>query len=125
MPSFKIIRLPVLEKKIFKGFYHIWVWWPSWSCDLENNTNFGAPFPRRLHIKPGFDWPRGFREQIFENGGRTPTDELRLDGYTISSPCEPNCSGELKTAFYRRGTDYLSHIMRKPVFCIRGDKGTD
>ena len=17
------------------GFYHIWVWWPSWSCDLE------------------------------------------------------------------------------------------
>ena len=17
------------------GFFHIWVWWPSWSCDLE------------------------------------------------------------------------------------------
>ena len=24
-------------------------------------TNFGAPFPRRLHIKFGFDWPSGFR----------------------------------------------------------------
>ena len=27
---------------------------------------------------------------------RTPTDGRRLDGYTISSPCEPNGSGELK-----------------------------
>ena len=30
--------------------------------------------------------------------GRTPTDGRRLDGYTISSPCEPNGSGELKTS---------------------------
>ena len=22
--------------KIFKGFYHIWTWWPSWSCDQYN-----------------------------------------------------------------------------------------
>ena len=27
--------------------------------------------------------------------GRQTTDERRLDGYTISSPCEPNGSGEL------------------------------
>ena len=33
MTSFKIIGHPVLEKKIFKGFYHIWAWRPSWSCD--------------------------------------------------------------------------------------------
>ena len=26
-------------------------------------TNFGSPFPRRLHIKFGFDWLRGFREE--------------------------------------------------------------
>ena len=35
---------------------------------------------------------------MFENvydDGRT-TDGRRLDGYTISSPCEPNGSGELK-----------------------------
>ena len=24
--------------------------------------NFGTPFPRRLHIKFGFDWPRGFND---------------------------------------------------------------
>ena len=23
-------------------------------------TNFGSPFPRRLHIKFGFDWPSRF-----------------------------------------------------------------
>ena len=32
---------------------------------------------------------------MFENGGCT-TDGHRLDGYTISSPCEPHGSGELK-----------------------------
>ena len=25
--------------------------------------NFRSPFPRRLHIKFGFDWPSGFREE--------------------------------------------------------------
>ena len=39
-------------------------------------------------------------EKIFENGGRTDagqtTEGRRLDGYTISSPCEPNGSSELK-----------------------------
>ena len=24
-------------------------------------ANFGSPFPRRRHIKFGFDWPSGFR----------------------------------------------------------------
>ena len=26
-----------------------------------NYINFRSPFPRRLHIKFGFDWPSGFR----------------------------------------------------------------
>ena len=29
----------VLEKKIFKGFYHIWAWWPSWSMDSNHFSN--------------------------------------------------------------------------------------
>ena len=37
---------------------------------------------------------------MFENGGRTTTDGWTPEhGYTISSPCEPNGSGELKTNF--------------------------
>ena len=59
-----------------------------------------------LHVKFGFDWLSCFRvseEKIFENGGRR-TDGRRTDGrttehgYTISSPCEPDGSGELKTS---------------------------
>ena len=32
-------------------------------------------------------------EIVYDDDGRT--DGCRLDGYTISSPCEPNGSGEL------------------------------
>ena len=38
-------------------------------------------------------------EIVYDDGRRTDdgrTDGRRLDGYTISSPCEPNGSGELK-----------------------------
>ena len=36
IPSFVRNGLPVLEKKTFKGFYHIWAWRPSWSCDQHH-----------------------------------------------------------------------------------------
>ena len=38
-------------------------------------------------------------EIVYDDGRTTDdgqTDGRRLDGYTISSPCEPNGSGELK-----------------------------
>ena len=47
----------------FLNFYHIWAWAPSWSCDLDHLYKLSFPFPRRLHIKFGFDWPSGFREE--------------------------------------------------------------
>ena len=46
-----------------KGFYHIWVWQPSWSCDPDTANKLSFPLPRRLHIKFGIDWPSGFREE--------------------------------------------------------------
>ena len=74
-------------------------------------TNFRSPYPSRLHIKFGFDWPSGFGEEDVWNcwrrtdgrrttdDGRQTTDDGRTPdhGYTISSPCEPNGSGELIT----------------------------
>ena len=50
-------------------------------------TNFGSPFTRRLHIIFGFDWLSGFRDDL-ENGGLTPTDGRRFDGYTLNHPVE-------------------------------------
>ena len=49
----------------------------------------------------GFDWPSGFREEgllKWFTDGRC-TDRRWLDGYTISSPCDPNGSGEIKDIF--------------------------
>ena len=76
MPSFVKIGPPVLEKKIFKVFTiygrgghlgHV-----TWTIYI----NFRSPFPRRLHIKFGFDWPSGFREEDllkwWTDDGRAP-----------------------------------------------------
>ena len=59
--KFHEIGPPVLEKKIFKVFAiyghgghlgHV-----TWTI----YKNFRSPYPRRLHIKFGFDWSSGFR----------------------------------------------------------------
>ena len=31
--------------------------------------NFLSPFPRRCHMKSGFDWTSGFRKEELKNGG--------------------------------------------------------
>ena len=51
------------EEDCLRDFYHIRVWWPSWSCDPDARTNFRSPYPWRLHTKFGFDWPSGFVEE--------------------------------------------------------------
>ena len=48
----------------FKGFYQIWVWRPSLSCDTDPRTNVRSPDPWRLHMKFGFDWPSAFGEDV-------------------------------------------------------------
>ena len=30
----------------FMGFYHIWAWWPSCSCDLDNVYKLLFPLPK-------------------------------------------------------------------------------
>ena len=83
MHSFKFIRLPFLEK-IFKGFYHIWAWWLSWSCELNHLYKIWSPFPMMLHIKFAIDWPSDFRE---EDLWKWWMDRCCVEGYTIGSPC--------------------------------------
>ena len=41
----------VLEKKIFKGFYYIWAWQPSWLMDRDFLAIVHSPAPRRHHMK--------------------------------------------------------------------------
>ena len=57
-----------------------------------------------LHVKLALIGQAVSEKKIFENSGRRTTDGRRTDGrttehgYTISSPCEPDGSGELKSA---------------------------
>ena len=32
------------RRRFLKGFYHIWAWWPSWSCDQHHVHVFSFPF---------------------------------------------------------------------------------
>ena len=47
--------------------------------------------------------------------GRRTTDGRRLDGYNISSPCEPNGSGELKMKALECSQDF-SHYKSMGIF---------
>ena len=93
IPSFLVIGPPVPEKKIFEmGFtiygrgghlghvtsimstdFHFLVpgsfhkkmvaWRPSWSCDPDAVSILSSPYPRRHHIKFGYEWASGFGEE--------------------------------------------------------------
>ena len=41
---------PVLVK-IFKGFYHIWAWRPSCSCDPDAANKLSFPLPKEAPHK--------------------------------------------------------------------------
>ena len=43
-----------------KGFYHIWAWRPSWSCDPHAVNKISFPLPKDAPHKSGFDWLSGF-----------------------------------------------------------------
>ena len=55
-----------------------------------------------------------------DDGRRTTDDGRRLDGYTISSPCEPNGSGELtmKGSRWPSGSERSGVQYLPPPFCI-------
>ena len=62
--KFQDNRTPGFGEDIFKGFYHIRAWLPSWSCDLNHLCQISfSLLPKRLLMKFGIDWPSGFREE--------------------------------------------------------------
>ena len=60
MPSFKIIDLLVLEKKIVKDFAIYSHGGHLGHVTLTININLCSSNPKILHIKFGFDWSSGY-----------------------------------------------------------------
>ena len=74
-----------------KGFYHIWVWRPSWSCDPDAANKFSFPFPKEAPHQIWLQSGKRFQRRCFnivDNDGRTKTDDRWTTdhGYPISSP---------------------------------------
>ena len=38
-------------KKIFKGSYHIWAWWPSWSTYRDHFSNLSFPWLKKAQYE--------------------------------------------------------------------------
>ena len=92
IPSFVEIDPPVPEKKIFYGFYHIWAWRPSWSCDHDYLYKLSFPLPTDaprevwLWLVKHFQRRRSLKLwTTTTTDGRTPEH-----GHPISSPFEPS-----------------------------------
>ena len=58
----------------FEGFYHIWAWRPSWSCDPDAANKLSFPLPKNLALIG-----QEVLEKMFEivNDGRQTTDGRR------------------------------------------------
>ena len=78
-PSFVEIGPPVPEE-IFYGFYHIWAWQPSWSCDLDHLYKLLFPLPKDApHEVLALIGQAVSEETIFEIVDRLRTDDGQTD----------------------------------------------
>ena len=67
------------------GFYHIWSWRPSWSCDPDAVNKISFPLPKEAPHKIWLWSVKGFQRRrslsIVDDDGRMPDHE-----YPISLP---------------------------------------
>ena len=59
------------------GFYHIWAWQPSWSCDLDHLYKLWFPLPKEALNLALIGYVVS-EKKIIENGGHW-TDRRRTD----------------------------------------------
>ena len=98
------------RRRFLKGFYYMWAWRPSWSCDPDTPNKLSLPDPWRLHIKFGLEWP-SVRRVWTINGRR-----LRTDGACLyfKLTYEPKGLDELtKSTQYRRMSKNLQTSMNR------------
>ena len=53
-----------MEKMIFNGFYHIWMWRPSLSCDRDRLYRLSLPLPKEAPHKIWLCSAKRFQRRI-------------------------------------------------------------
>ena len=59
------------RRRFLKGFYHMWAWQQSWSCDLDKSYIFSHPPPLHIDVTCQICLWLAVSEKVFENGGLT------------------------------------------------------
>ena len=67
----KVISLLILEEKIFKGFYQIWVCQPSWPCDHNNLYTFWQTYGKESSYEI-FEFNMVYEKTMFKYIDGTP-----------------------------------------------------
>ena len=92
IPSFKVIGSLVPKKKIFYGFYYIWAWRPSWSCDTDHLNKLSFPHlmktPYEIWLQSAQWFLRRRCLKSFDNRRQTH-DGRRRPTYPISPISSP------------------------------------
>ena len=86
----------------FKGFYHIWAWRPSWSCDLDHLNKLSFPRPKEAPHEIWLQWAQWFQRRwclkMLTTHTYIHTYERTTEAYLYYKLTnEPKGSGELKT----------------------------
>ena len=83
-----------LWRRIFKGFYHIWAWQPSWSCDPDPANKLSFPHPIKA---PSEIWLQ-LAQQLWRRRSLKMVDWQQTDRPWLYQKLtnEPKGSGELK-----------------------------
>ena len=56
------------RRRFFKGFYHIWAWRPSWSCDQDRLNKLSFPHPMETPYEIWLQSAQWFLRRCLECG---------------------------------------------------------
>ena len=65
---------PLVLEKIFEGFYHIWAWKPSWSCDQDHVNMYLKAFIQNLVQNGPVASEKIWFEFLYVHGPRSRND---------------------------------------------------
>ena len=71
------------RRRFLKGFYHIWAWRPSWSCDQDSLNKLSFPHPKESPYEIWAQLAQWFQRR---RSLKMLTDGRQSHWYTNSSP---------------------------------------